>query len=339
VWFNPWEPDGTALTPSDRLARQGAARPPLPMVEALHRMAPSDTWLSWRLVWWRADGGNPTLAAVRAELGPAVAYDAGALYRMFRGVHGSHEDYVSLGTELCELNVDRCDDLAQELLKEGRDAEAAEEMRRWFTRARDRVDASNGVLWLTRYLFDNGQVTDARAIAGRADEVGSSAGMATLAELMEREGDYAGAEARYARLQERYGTAWHLGAYYLRRWKATGEASLRDRGMALVAESFPAGFEAPPTDAVAPGDGVAFTNFGGRAARTGLRKTDVIVGIDGVRVRSDGQATVVLRASHDAALRFTVWREGAYITVKGTLPQRWLGSAYRTYRPAAAAIQ
>lgn len=339
VWFNPWEPDGTALTPSERLVRQGAARPPVPMVEALHRLAPSDTWLSWRLAGWRVESGRPTIAGVRAELGPAVAYDAGAIYRMFRGLDGSHEDYVKLGTEMCGLNVQRCDDLAQELLKEGRDVEAAEETRRWFARARDRVDASNGVLWLTRYLFDKGQAADARAIAESADEAGSAVGIVTLAELMERQGDYVGAEARYKRVQDRYGTPWHLGAYYLRRWKASGDVALRDRGRALVAESFPAGFETPPTDGEAPVDGMAFTTFGARAARAGLRKTDVVVGIDGVRVRWDGQATVVLRASHDAAMQFTVWRDGAYTTVKGTLPQRWLGSGYHTYRPVVPNVQ
>ena len=336
VWFNPWQPDGTALTPSERLARQGAPKPPLPMVEALHRLAPSDTWVSWRLAWWRLDGAAPTIAAMRAEVGPAVAYDSGALYRMFKGLDGSHEEYVTLGTAMCELNVDRCEDLAQELLKEGHDGEAAVEMRRWFTRSSDRVSASLGVLWLTRYLFDQGQIKDARTIAGEADDVGSAGGITALAELMERQGDQAGAEARYKQVQERYGSTWFLGAYYLRRWKATGDAGLRDRGMALVAESFPAGLEVPPADAVAPVDGMAFTNFGARAARAGLRRTDIVVGIDGVRVRSDGQATVLLRASHDAAMRFTVWRDGAYTTVTGTLPQRWLGCGYKTYRPAVA---
>ncbi len=339
VWFNPWQPDGTALTTSDRLARQGAPAPPLPMAEALHRLAPSDTWLSWRLAWWRVPSGRPTIAAVRAELGPAVAYDGGAIYRMFRGLDAPHEDYVALGTQMCELNVDRCEDLAQELLKEGRDAEAADEMRRWFNRAQDRVAASNRVLWLTRYLVDHGQAADARAIAVSADDVGSGGGMLTLAELKERQGDQAGAEAGFKRVQERYGTAWHLGAYYLRRWKATGDAALRDRGLALVAQSFPSGFEAVPSTGAAPVDGVAFTNFGARAAKAGLRKTDIIVGVDGVRVRSEAQFDVLMRASHDAAMQFTVWRDGNYATVKGTLPQRWLGTGYRTHRPGAGVTQ
>ncbi|WP_291986311.1 PDZ domain-containing protein [Luteitalea sp.] len=339
VWFNPWQPDGTALTTSDRLARQGAPAPPLPMAEALHRLAPSDTWLSWRLAWWRVPSGRPTIAAVRAELGPAVAYDSGAIYRMFRGLDGTHQEYVVLGTQMCELNVDRCEELAQELLKEGRDAEAADELRRWFNRAQDRVAASNRVLWLTRYLLDQGQAADARAIAVSADDVGSGAGMLTLAEVKERQGDQDGAEAGYKRVQDRYGTAWHLGAYYLRRWKATGDTALRDRGLALVAQSFPSGFEAVPSAGAAPVDGVAFTNFGGRAAKAGLRKTDIIVGVDGVRVRSEAQFDVLMRASHDTAVQFTVWRDGAYATVKGTLPQRWLGTGLRTHRPGAGETQ
>ncbi len=339
VWFNPWEPDGTALKPDERLARPGAPRPPLPMAEALHRLAPSESWLSWRLAWWRVEGSTPTIAAVRAEVGPAMAYDNGAVTRIFRNVKGSHEDYVKLAGEMCALNVERCEDLGLEFLKEGRDVEAATELRRWFGRARDRVAASNGVLWLTRYLFDTGQVADARAIAVAADDVGSGAGMVTLGELLERQGDDAGAEARYKRVQDRYGTTWHLGAHYLRRWKATGDPAIRDRGLALVAETFPAGFEVPPASGVPPADGVAFTNFGARAAKAGLRQTDVIVGIDGVRVRWDGQATVILRASHDAAVSFTVWRDGAYTTVKGTLPQRWLGAAYKTYKPDVPTLQ
>jgi len=339
VWFNPWQPDGTALTTSDRLARQGAPAPPLPMAEALHQLAPSDTWLSWRLAWWRVPNGRPTIAAVRAELGPAMAYDGGAIYRMFRGLDGTHEDYVALGTRMCELNVDRCQELALELVKEGRDAEAADEMRRWFNRAHNRVAASQGALWLTRYLMDHGQASDALAIAVNADDVGSGGGMAVLAEVKERQGDQAGAEAGYKRMQERYGVVWQLGAYYLRRWKATGDPVLRDRGLALVAQSFPSGFEAVPSAGAAPVDGVAFTNFGGRAAKAGLRKTDIIVGVDGVRVRSEGQFDVLMRASHDAAVQFTVWRDGTYALVKGTLPQRWLGTGYRTHRPGAAETQ
>lgn len=339
VWFNPWQPDGTAFMPDDRLARQGSPKPPLPMAEALHRMAPSQTWLSWRLAYWRLDSGRPTMAAVRAEVGPAMAYDNGAILRMFRNLDGSHDDYVALATNMCALNVDRCEDLGLELLKEGRDVEAAAELRRWFGAARDRVGAANGVLWLTRYLFDTGKPAEARVIARNADDIASAGGMSVLAELMERQGDAAGAEAKYKRIQERYGVTWHLGAHYLRRWKATGDTSFRDRGVALIAEWFPRGFEPAPTSGSAPVDGMAFTNFGARAAKTGLRKSDVVVGIDGVRVRSDAQADVILRASHDAAVRFTVWRDGAYTTVQGTLPQRWFGCGYRTYRPAETTTQ
>lgn len=339
TWFNPWEPDGTVLDPDYRIVRQGGEKAPVPQLEAMHAAAPSASYLSWRLAWWRVDGRPPTMAEVRTLSAPVLAYDGGAAYRMFKGLEGSHDDYVQLATSMCELNPDRCIDLGEELLKEGRDREAADELRRYQARARDRVAASLKVLWLTRYLTDQGQVADARRIAEAADDVGSASGIGALAEFLERQGDAAGAEARYKQIQDRYGpsTGWHLGAFYLRRWNATKDPALRDRGLALVAESFPSGLEVPPAAAAAPYDGVAFSNFGARAGRAGLRRSDIIVGIDGVRVRSEGQAEVLLRASHDASIRFTVWRDGAYTTIAGTLPQRWLGCGIKTYRPVAAA--
>lgn len=339
AWFNPWEPDGTVLDPDYRIVRQGGEKSSVPQLEAMHAASPSASYLSWRLAWWRVDGRPPTMAEVRALSAPVLAYDGGAAYRMFKGLEGSHDDYVQLATSMCELNPDRCIELAEELLKEGRDREAADELRRYQARARDRVAASLKALWLTRYLIDQGQVADARRIAEDADDVGSAGGIGVLAEFLERQGDATGAEARYKQIHERYGPSagWHLGAFYLRRWKVTNDPALRDRGLALVAESFPSGLEVPPTAAAAPYDGVAFSNFGARAGRAGLRRSDVIVGIDGVRVRSDGQADVLLRASHDASVRFTVWRDGAYQTVNGTLPQRWLGCGLKTYRPSASA--
>lgn len=339
AWFNPWEPDGTVLDPDYRIVRQGGEKGSVPQLEAMHALSPSASYLSWRLAWWRVDGRPPTIAEVRTLTGPVLAYDASAAYRMFKGLDGSHDDYVTLATAMCELNPDRCIDLGEELLKEGRDREAADELRRFYTRARDRVSASLKALWLTRYLIDQGQMADARRIAEDADDVGSAGGIGTLAELLERQGDAAGAEARYKQIHERYGPAagWHLGAFYLRRWKATSDPALRDRGLALVADRFPSGLEVPPAAAAAPGDGVAFSNFGARAGRAGLRRSDVVVGIDGVRVRSWEQAEILLRASHDAAIRFTVWRDGAYTTVSGALPQRWLGCGIKTYRPAATA--
>lgn len=68
-----------------------------------------------------------------------------------------------------------------------------------------------------------------------------------------------------------------------------------------------------------------FTTFGRRAERAGLRATDVLVGIDGSRVRSDRQLAVVIRLALGDEMTFTVWRDGRYVTLPATLPQRWLG--------------
>jgi PDZ domain len=336
VWFNPWVPDGTVLAPIERSLRPGRhARPPVPMLEEYHRLAPSDSWVSWALAWWRLPSGPPTVASLREHSGLVLDYDVTALRRIFEGIEMSQADSVRLATGMCEIDVDQCDRLAAEHLKNGEDAQAADEYRRWFTRARNRVSAANGVLWLVRYLDDAGLATEAHSVAAAASEVGSGTGMATLAEVLERRGDLAGAEAAFKRIQGRYDIGWHLGAYYLRAWRRSGDAFARDRGLALVADRFPAGLEEAPASGPAPVNGVRFTSFGQRAARAGLLRDDVVVGIDGVRVRNVDQATVILRASDSASMTFAVWRDGAYLTVRANVPQRWLGSNTATYRGPA----
>jgi hypothetical protein len=81
-----------------------------------------------------------------------------------------------------------------------------------------------------------------------------------------------------------------------------------------------------------PSDGVVFASFGSRVAVTGLRPTDVIVGVDQWRVRSWWQYAVAARFSLDPAMTFTVWRNGRYQQIKATVPERWFGVRLQDYR-------
>lgn len=333
VWFTPWLPDGTVLAPDDRSLRANATpAAPVPELRRLHALAPSDGWISWLLA-WNGSRDAPSLAVARDGAGAILEYDAVALQRLFRIRSATPAESVALATTLCELDADRCSVLAGELLRDGRDVEAVAEYRRWATSSGSRVNVSNQMLWPVRYLLDDGNVVLAEQLAKDAADVGSGNGMATLGEFLERRGDLAGAEQVFERIRARYDiSAWLLGAYHLRQWKRSGDAFARDRGMALVADRFPAGLEPVSTGDAAPADGVRFTTFGQRAERAGLRATDILVGIDGYRVRSDRQLAVVIRLAFDAEMTFTVWRDGGYVTFAATLPQRWLGITTADYR-------
>lgn len=333
VWFTPWQPDGTVMAAGDRSLRTNASPPAsVPELRRLHALAPSNSWASWLLA-WNGSMEAPPLAVARDIAGAVLEYDAVAILRMFRIRSATPADTVALATSLCELDGDQCFVLASELLRDGRDVEAADEYRRWATRSRSRVTVSNQMQWLVRYLLDEGNAVLAEQLAKDAADVGSGTGMATHAEFLERRGDLAGAEQIFERIRARYDiSAWPLGAYHLRQWKRTGDTFARDRGMALVADRFPSGLEPAPTDGAAPVDGVAFTTFGRRAERAGLRASDILVGIDGYRVRSDRQLAVVIRLALSNEMTFTVWRDGGYVTFPATLPQRWLGVATADYR-------
>lgn len=340
VWFTPWQPDGTVMAVGDRALRTNASPPAsVPELRRLHALAPSESWVSWLLAW---DGSMqaPPLATARDVAGAVLEYDAVAIQRMFRIRSATPAESIALATSLCELDGDRCALLASELLRDGRDVEAADEYRRLATSSRSRVSVSNQMLWPVRYLLDEGNVVLAEQLAKDAADVGSGTGMATHAEFLERRGELAGAEQIFERIRARYDvSAWLLGAYHLRQWKRSGDTFARDRGMALVADRFPSGLEPAPTEGAAPNDGVQFTTFGRRAERAGLRATDVLVGVDGYRVRSDRQLAVVIRLALGAELTFTVWRDGRYVTFPATLPQRWLGVATADYRRPQGTVQ
>jgi S1-C subfamily serine protease len=82
-----------------------------------------------------------------------------------------------------------------------------------------------------------------------------------------------------------------------------------------------------------PTDGVQLAPFGPRAVKTGLRATDVVIGVDGWRVHDVAQYQTVSRLRFDDAMVFTIWRDGRYQQIKATVPERWFGTTFHEYQP------
>ncbi|MGD9905894.1 MAG: hypothetical protein AB7U83_20670, partial [Vicinamibacterales bacterium] len=335
AWFTPWTPDGTILRPIERALRPRVDTTPVPTIERLHAQAPSETWVAWTLA-WRLANGAPTVADARRQFGGVLDYDVRPHRWMLSDLQPSAAESVALATATCEIDVDSCSQLAGLHLRDGRDAEAAVEYERWFWRSANRVRAAGDVLWLVRYLFDTGQAERAAKVAAAAGAVGSNSGLQAQAEAFERQGRDADAEAVLLGLAERYDNHAPLGAYYLRRARRSGDAADRVRGVGLLRTALPRGLEPPPLEGPPPADGVTFTTFGERAARAGLQKDDVIVGMHGYRVRSTQQTWTFTRLTFDDAVTFVVWRDGRYQTVHGRLGQQTLGADLRNYAPPAA---
>jgi len=91
---------------------------------------------------------------------------------------------------------------------------------------------------------------------------------------------------------------------------------------------FPRGVEKidPGSLAGAPADGAVFTSESPAMVRNGVRKGDVVVAIDGWRVRSSGQYLTAREFDDDPDFRLIVWRDGKYVE----LPVRRLFRSFGT---------
>jgi tetratricopeptide (TPR) repeat protein len=235
---------------------------------------------------------------------------------------------------LCDLDVDVCDLLGNDLMAAGQEDEASDTLDRYVFEARDKVNVSHNVTWLVRYHDDAGRSEQALDIAQRAANIGSAAGMQTLAFLYDRLGDDRQAERLYERIRSSYDDPVELGTFYIRRGRRTQNADDQAKGSSLLKAPFPRGIEAVTLQSFieSPHDGVRFFDLGERAAGIGLHASDVLVAVDGVRVRTAWQYGIAAKFSHDPLMAVILWREGKYQELKLTVPQRLFGVRYDTYK-------
>jgi tetratricopeptide (TPR) repeat protein len=256
---------------------------------------------------------------------------------MLEHLKATSDQYDALARRLCTLDVEKCPELGWRLLAAGRPAEAAEVYERYAAHARDRVGVSNAVGWLVKYYWDTGRRERATALAEEAGETLSALGLEIQGTVLERQGRTDEARATFEHIRDRYDSGGAaLAGYYLRLARQTGESQYLTRAAAAVPELFTNGLEhadlawlpAPPTD------GVVFTRFSRVAERAGLRPTDVLVALDGYRIRSTGQYHVVARGSFEPTMHFIVWRDGRNQRVDAHVPQRLMGVGMDTHPSA-----
>jgi tetratricopeptide (TPR) repeat protein len=262
-------------------------------------------------------------------------YDAWALRALLSGAQkwSKPDAYRRYGTQLCDLLVERCHELAAWLVEQKEDDAAAEIYRKWARGARDRVEVSNGIAWLVDYEFDHGRTQEALRLAREAAQVYSHSGLTLLASLLERTGDLAGAEAYYRKAWDRYQGSLELVFFY---HKHRSEPRLRAGIRRVERELFPDGLprlaETPPLEK--PVDGVLITESSPRQLEAGLRIGQIIVGLDGYRVRNLREYNWIRWLNDgNAPMTLLVWDGARYTVVKATPENRTFGGSFDDYRP------
>src|SRR5689334_11434028 len=184
--------------------------------------------------------------------------------------------------------------------------------------------------------MDQGNMARAKNLARTAAATGSSRRMETLAHLLERTGDLEQADELFRRIAERYTNSENiLGAFCIRLARRTGDKADMEQGTRLLSKTLPRGLESwwPADAAEPPTDGARVRHTSPRARRLGLRQGDIIVAIDGLRVRDADARPVITNLRIEPDMALVVWRDGRYEELKLDVPQRWFGAWFETYKP------
>ncbi len=297
----------------------------------------------------RLPPAEKTLDRVSREMGARVEYDLDALRKIEDAADKEPEKGIPIRQRMCDLDTNECADLGWAFVRLGRPAEAAAAFQRTVDEAPDRIGVCNNVNWLVNYYYDQGRVEEARTIADMAADVYCAWSLYTRAYLSERMGQPVEAERLYVARAERYDgeepVSYPLVGFYYRMARVQKDGEYEARLEELLSRVFPEGLEPLPEtlDASPPTDGLLIDEKSYWLEYAGLRGSDVIVGLDGFRVRSLPQYEVVRNfqalPSDATEMRLRVWRQTQYLDITTRILGRGFRVRVRTYGTPGPSFQ
>jgi hypothetical protein len=329
-WFQPTFLEGTAYDALRRRPNNELLSLPRQELERLKQIAPYDFNICWACLRKSTDF-RPTFEQTAAEFSELAGYNLGALHAVAESAKDDPERYERLYELICRVEPDRYVDLGDYLRNQGNEEKAARAYQSAFDHAPDRVRVSNNCEWLINYYFDHGRKSESFAVAKYAAEVYSAAGLETMAKLLERTGDLAGAEEYFRKIEERYSGHSDTTMFYLR--NQVKSARYAAAAKEAVARMFPDGIEFATLNNLSapPADGVVVSGWSNVTRRIGLEPGDVLTAIDGQRIHNRKQYYFVRDASNDPNISYIIWRRGKYIEIKANLPGRKIIATINDY--------
>lgn len=323
-WFDPALPTGTAFDSRRRLLT--LLRLQTRRIEEVRERAPYDSALI-RWIIAQKYGMKPTSKQVAEAWGPLADYVSEARDQIMRSQEAEGAAPSGERQRLCESDPNTCLAYGGVLAQRGQDDAAAAAYERAFAGARDQVSVSSVGLWLANYYLDRGEVARALKVARAAADVYSNTGLLSMARMMERTDRHDEAEAWYLKLAERYpGDRSLLLSFYIRR--GTGDGRFSEKATKALAELFPKGLERvtlgdlkdPPAPPENVGISLSFVPWAlDRLGRTGVREDDMIMAIDGYRVRNPDQLACVISLSEAPEATVIAWRGDRFLELKGPI--------------------
>jgi hypothetical protein len=189
--------------------------------------------------------------------------------------------------------------------------------------------------WLAWHYLAVKKPREAERVARAAAAVGSELGLDVLGTVLEGQGQLREAEKVFREIDVRYNHRMALDLFYLRAQHRDGGERYEEAAKGVLARLFPQGlervtlsdFNAPPKH------GVRIQQDSAGARSMELAAGDVIVALDGYRVRNDIQYEAVRDLGGDHPIRLIAWspRRGGYVAAEGRFDHRRAGLELENY--------
>lgn len=267
--------------------------------------------------------GRPGRARAALDaFGPRMEYDLRAMRRAEWSADwdSDRELHRSIRSRMCEISPDECFTLGHLLVEMGDEAAAVQVYERALSDVADALTAAGNCRWLVGYYLQTGKRDRARQLAEMAGRTYSGAGLLTLASYLEKTGQVAAAEKVIISARERYPDADYvpqLLAFYYRSGHLRGIKKYLDRFRRESRDIFPDGLEKIDRSSLAgpPADGAQTVDLTPPMRRAGIWGGEVIVALDGWRVRSPRQYAVIRQLDDSPDVRWLVWKTDRYLEV------------------------
>lgn len=329
-WFSPMFPLGTLYDVANR-GESGFPRLTQTELDKLKAVAPYNN----RVLYFQMRNATPPVKTpdeLAAQFESVAGYDAWSMEVLANGVLADPDRYEAVFTRLCQLNPNQYVQLGKYLCEHKRDEAAAKAYQKAVDLAPDRVHVSNSVGWLVDYYYTHNRKTEAFAVAEMAADVYSARGLETMARLCERDGRLPDAETHFEKAAKRYENWAELALFYVRHRSEPKYSAAFER---IALKIFPKGEEPADMSAMngAPNDGVSLDGTNKTTQPLGLQMGDIVVAINGVRIRNKGQYFYKMDSAPSPKIDLVVWSSRVYRAVTVNLPNRRLGVNISNFTP------
>lgn len=339
LWHRHSPPPHTVYRAAERF-RLFRLTPPaevLPLVETLHRLAPYNLEVAQRYLHYKYGdfGRGQPPKVIEAAYGPLLEYSAPALWAAAHAVENDPAAYERWLARAAERHALYYFTLGRYFAERGDEARALKYHELGVQQCRDAVGVANNARWLVGYYFRNNRLDEARKLADFAAEVYSAEGLQTKGDLHFWLKEYAQSFEYYRRLEERYNNTRAVFNWWLSYREQTGRDDYDAEINRRLDWLFPRGRRTiSPTElADPPRAGVEIQQENDLLRAAGLKKGDIIVGLDGQQVDNLEQYLYLRVFLPDDTLRLLVWDGLRYREVTARPPQRRFGVSFGTYQP------